>query len=413
LLGEVLKLHRKGMMTKGLIVMLAGALCSSLAVAQDDGFSQCIAGLQDRAKARHLPAWVIDDVMGKLKLQPRVIELDRAQPEFTQTFADYFYRRVTPQRIQRGRQLLKQYHGFLADLTSRYGVPGRYLMAFWGLETNFGANLGTMPTLDSLATLACDKRRSDYFADELLTALTLLNRESLSPQDMQGSWAGAVGHTQFMPSAYIKYAVDGDHDGHINLWKSRRDALASAANFLANLGWQRGDRWGREVLLPDDFPYAQTGLANRQALSHWSDLGVTRTDNNPLPRADMQAAVLLPAGHTGPAFLVYDNFDVIMKWNRSEFYGLSVGLLADRLIGAGGLARPPSTTEQALSRDMIERIQGRLNHLGFDAGAADGVMGPATRSALRAFQKSAGMIADGYPDPATLSALAVIGNPSS
>lgn len=400
-------------MTKRLIAVLAAALCSSPALARDDGFSQCIAGLQDRAKARHLPAWVIDDVMAKLKPQPRVIELDRAQPEFTQTFADYFYRRVTPQRIQRGRRLLKQYHHFLADLTSRYGVPGRYLVAFWGLETNFGANLGTMPTLDSLATLACDKRRSDYFADELLTALTLLNRESLSPRDMQGSWAGAVGHTQFMPSAYLKYAVDGDHDGHINLWKSRRDALASAANFLANLGWQRGDRWGREVLLPDDFPYAQTGLANRRALSHWADLGVTRTDNSALPRVDLQAAVLLPAGHTGPAFLVYDNFDVIMKWNRSEFYGLSVGLLADRLIGAGGLARPPSTTEQALSRAMIERIQGRLNHLGFDAGAADGVMGPATRSALRAFQKSAGIIADGYPDRTTLSALAVTGSPSS
>jgi len=400
-------------MTKRLIAVLAGLLCSAVAVAQDADFSQCIASLQDRAKAAHLPAWVVDDVMAKLKPQPRVIELDRAQPEFTQTFADYFYRRVTSQRIQRGRQLLQQYHGFLADLTSRYGVPGRYLVAFWGLETNFGVNLGTMPTLDSLATLACDNRRSDYFSNELLTALTLLNRESLSPREMQGSWAGAVGHTQFMPSAYLKYAVDGDHDGHINLWKSRRDALASAANFLANLGWHRGDRWGREVLLPDDFPYAQTGSANRRALSHWAGLGVTLTDKRRLPQADMEASIILPAGHTGPAFLVYDNFDVIMKWNRSEFYGLTVGLLADRLIGAGGLTRPPSTTEQALSRDMIERIQGRLNHLGFDAGAADGVMGPATRSALRAFQKSAGIIADGYPDSTTLSALAVTGSPSS
>jgi membrane-bound lytic murein transglycosylase B len=400
----------------GFMLVLSASPVAPLALAQSAdslNFSRCIAKLQDQAKAQHLPAWVIDDVMAKLKPQPRVLELDRAQPEFTQTFADYLYRRVTKERIQHGRQLLKAYRPFLHALTKRYGVPGRYLIAFWGLETNFGAYLGTMPTLDSLATLACDQRRSDYFSGELMTALTLLNRESLRPTDMKGSWAGAVGHTQFMPSAYLKYAVDGDHDGHINLWKSKRDALASAANFLAKLGWRRGGRWGREVLLPDNFPYVQTGLQNRQALSHWAALGVTRTDKRPLPAVDIDAAVLLPAGHTGPAFLVYDNFDVIMKWNRSEFYGISVGLLADRLIGAGGLARPPSTTEQALSRTMIERIQGRLNHLGFAAGAPDGVIGPATRAALRAFQKSAGIIPDGYPDTTTLTTLEVDGSPSS
>jgi membrane-bound lytic murein transglycosylase B len=356
---------------------------------------------------------VVDDVMVKLKPQPRVLELDRVQPEFTRTFADYLNRRVTPERVARGRQLIDDYQRFLTDLTAKYGVPGRYLIAFWGLETNFGANLGTMPTLDSLATLACDQRRSDYFSDELLTALTLLNRESLTPGEMRGSWAGAVGHTQFMPSAYLKYAVDGDHDGHVNLWKSKQDALASAANFLANLGWQNGTRWGREVLVPAKFPYTQTGLANRQPLSHWAGLGVTLTDKRPLPAADLRASLLLPAGHTGPAFLVYSNFNVIMKWNRSEFYALSVGLLADRFIGGGTLARPPSTTEQALSRDTIERMQGRLNHLGFAAGDADGVLGPATRSALRAFQKSAGIIPDGYPDSATLSALEVPAGPSS
>jgi membrane-bound lytic murein transglycosylase B len=400
-------------MAKPLIALLVGLLCLPWVAAQGEEFAQCIAGLQDRARAQHLPAWVVDDVMVKLKPQPRVLELDRAQPEFTQTFADYLNRRVTPERVAHGRQLIDEYHRFLADLTAKYGVPGRYLIAFWGLETNFGANLGTMPTLDSLATLACDQRRSDYFSDQLLTALTLLNRESLTPGEMQGSWAGAVGHTQFMPSAYLKYAVDGDHDGHINLWKSKQDALASAANFLANLGWQNGTRWGREVLVPANFPYIQTGLANRQPLSYWSGLGVTLTDKRPLPAAELQASLLLPAGHTGPAFLVYNNFNVIMKWNRSEFYALSVGLLADRFIGGGVLARPPSTTEQALSRDTIERMQGRLNHLGFAAGDADGVLGPATRSALRAFQKSAGIVPDGYPDSTTLTVLEVPAGPRS
>ena len=400
-------------MIKQAAAVLVILLWAPSAWPQDNGFSQCIAGLQQRARAQHFPAWVVDDVMAKLKPQPRVIELDRAQPEFTQTFADYLYRRVTPERIREGRRLLKAYQPFLRDLTLKYGVPGRYLIAFWGLETNFGANLGTMPTLDSLATLACDKRRSDYFSGELMTALRLLNRESLSPGEMRGSWAGAVGHTQFMPSAYLKYAVDGDHDGHINLWKSKRDALASAANFLANLGWQRGTRWGREVLLPADFPYSQTGLSNRHALGHWAGLGVTLTNGHRLPQADLQAAILLPAGHTGPAFLVYDNFDVIMKWNRSEFYGVAVGFLADRLIGAGPLARPPSKSEQALSRDTIERMQGRLNHLGFQAGSEDGVIGADTRSALRAFQKSVGIVPDGYPDSATLTALEAQAGPSS
>lgn len=394
-------------MVKLLGALIAGLLYSSLAMGRGEDFSKCIAGLQDKARAERLPAWIVDDVMAKLEPQPRVLELDKAQPEFTQTFADYLYRRVTPGRIERGRQLRRQYARFLSDLTAEYGVPGRYLIAFWGLETNFGGYLGTMPTLDSLATLACDQRRSSYFADELITALTLLNRESLSPRDMRGSWAGAMGQTQFMPSAYRKYAVDGDKDGHINLWKSERDALASAANFVANLGWKTGERWGREVVLPDNFPYGQSGLAIHRPISYWAGLGVTLPDKTRLPGADMEASILLPAGHAGPAFLVYHNFNVIMKWNHSAFYGLAIGLLADRIAGAGGLARPPSTSEAALSRDTIKRMQGRLNRLGFDAGEPDGVVGPATRAALRAFQKSAGIIPDGYPDSATLGALAV------
>jgi membrane-bound lytic murein transglycosylase B len=240
-----------------------------------------------------------------------------------------------------------------------------------------------------------------------MTALTLLDRESLTPDQMLGSWAGAVGHTQFMPSAYIRYAVDGDGDGHINLWNSERDALASGANFLSELGWQRGERWGREVLLPDNFPYDQSGLTNRRPVSEWKKLGVRLTSRARLPDSDLEAAIIVPAGHTGPAFLVYRNFEVIMRWNRSAYYALSVGLLADRIIGAVDLARPPSADEAALSRHTIEQFQQRLNALGFDVGEPDGNIGPATRSALRAFQKSIGMIADGYPDSATVLALEV------
>ncbi len=386
-------------------ILFCVLLCPILAVAQDADFAQCLSGLQNRARSENLSMHVVDEVLANLKQQPRVIELDRSQPEFTQTFADYFYQRVTAERIERGQELLHQYEPFLTDLTGKYGVPGRYLVAFWGLETNFGSYLGKMPTLDVLATLACDERRSEFFTNELMQALALLERESLSPAEMRGSWAGAMGHTQFMPSAYWRYATDGDGDGQANLWRSKRDALASSANFLVNLGWQKGERWGREIILPEEFPYAKTGLNNSQPLAVWRDLGVRFANGNPVPEIDLEASVLVPAGHSGPAFLVYPNFHVILRWNRSEYYALAVGLLADRIIGAGPLVRPPAKDETALSRTAVVNMQRQLNHLGFDAGEIDGVLGSMTQSALREFQASNGMIADGYPDRTTLCAL--------
>lgn len=400
-------------MIKFYITLVILVLCTQQAQGQEIEFARCIASLQEKAKAESLPVWIVSDVMPALKYQPRVIELDRAQPEFTKTFADYLNRRLTLERVNRGRQLRDKYGPFLDKLTRQHGIPGHYLVAFWGLETNFGSYLGKMPTLDCLATLACDERRSDFFTEELFTALALLSRESLLPKDMQGSWAGAMGHTQFMPSAYIKHAIDGDGDGRINLWKSEFDALASGANFLDNLGWQKGERWGREVLLPRDFPYEQSGLSNRKPLQYWSELGVVMINRGRLPDVDIEASILVPAGHTGPAFLVYRNFDIIMRWNRSEFYALSVGLLADRIAGGFPLTRPPSTKELPLSRQTVTQMQLRLNELGFDTNGVDGVLGPATRSAIRGFQKSEGMIADGHPGNATLRALQVKITPSS
>jgi len=394
-------------MPKSLWILICALLCQQPAFARDAEFALCITELQQRARSEKLSAHVVDEVMVRLEQQQRVIELDRSQPEFTQTFADYFHRRVTPERIERGKALLNQYDTFLSDLTRKYGVPGRYLVAFWGLETNFGSYLGKMPTLDCLATLACDQRRSEFFTKELMQALALLERESLSPAEMRGSWAGAMGHTQFMPSTYRNYATDGDDDGQVNLWRSERDALASGANYLENLGWKKGQRWGREVLLPKDFPYAMTGLNNSRPLAYWRDLGVSFANGATIPDIDMQASVLVPVGHSGPAFLVYHNFHVILQWNRSEHYALAVGLLADRLIGAGPLVRSPSTDEAVLSRNAVENMQRQLNHLGFNAGEIDGFFGSMTQSALREFQASNGMIADGYPDRTTLCALSV------
>lgn len=382
-------------------------LLSPVSQAQERPFSECITDWQKLAIHNGLSTSTIEEVIPSLKHLPEIIGYDRAQPEFVQTFAQYLNKRVTPARIDRGQQLLEEHTDFLAELTKQYGVPGRYLVAFWGLETNFGRYLGKMPTLSSLATLACDPRRSDYFTDELFAALTLMEQESLSVSQMQGSWAGAMGHTQFMPSSYQLYAIDGDGDGGINLWKSEHDALASGANFLNQLGWQAEQRWGREVILPADFPYAKSGLHNRQPLSYWNDLGVTKTNGKPLSSLDLLASIIVPAGHRGPAFLVYPNFHVIMRWNNSESYALAVGLLADQVTGQPPLTNPPSLSESALSVETIKQIQTKLNDLMFDAGLPDGIMGPNTRAALRDFQTTNKLIADGYPDKTTLAKLGI------
>lgn len=372
----------------------------------ENDFAQCIADLQRRARAQGRSERVVNDVLARLEFQPRVIELDQRQPEFTETFTNYLHNRVTPARIARGRELLAEHRELLQELQRDYGVPPQYLVAFWGLETNYGGYLGRMPVLDSLATLACDPRRADYFSTELLTALELLEREQLQASAMRGSWAGAMGHTQFMPSAYRRYAIDGDGDGGVDLWNSVPDALASAANFLHNLGWQPDQRWGREVRLPDDFDYAAIDLEQRRPLQEWREMGLTTATGTNLRALTMEALLVVPAGHTGPAFLVYDNFDVIMRWNRSRFYALAVGHLADRINGAGGLQRPPPADAPRLTRPEIEALQIQLNGLGFATGKPDGVLGPDTRKAVRDYQKSRGLVADGYPGVELFTALA-------
>jgi membrane-bound lytic murein transglycosylase B len=368
-------------------------------------FRDCVEGLGERASAAGVDGDLIARVLPSLSPLERVIALDRSQPEFVQTFPAYLEARVTESRVEKGRALLERHGAFLGSLLERYGVPPRYLVAFWGLETNYGGYLGKVPTLDSLATLACDERRSEFFAGEFVNALQLVEREQLPVEQLVGSWAGAVGHTQFMPSSYLRYAVDGDGDGRIDLWQSEQDALASGANFLRSLGWEPGMRWGRQVALPEGFAYEQAGLGKAKSLRAWAAAGVTRADGAPLAALDLEAALLLPAGHRGPAFLVYDNFRVVMRWNASQSYALAVGLLADRLAGAPPLRLPPGLAEPLRKADIVGAQQA-LNALGLDAGTADGIIGSRTRAALRAFQLDAGLPADGYPDPDTLEALA-------
>ena len=386
-------------------VIMVSSFGNVVADVEQGDFAACVSDLQSRALAQGLPRPLVSDVLGAVKFLPRVIELDRDQPEFRQSFSAYLRARVNETRVRRGRELLGRHRELLDRLTREYGIPGRYLVSFWGMETNFGSYLGTMPTLDSLATLACDPRRSAFFSRELLAALELMDREGLAAETMRGSWAGAMGHTQFLPSAYKRHAVDGDGDGTIDLWNSEVDALTSAANYLADLGWRHGERWGREVRLPEGFPYARSGLAQRARLEQWREMGVRRSNGQPLPAADMRGAVIVPMGHRGPAFLVYDNFEVIMKWNRSQAYAIAVGHLADRIAGGGPLRADLPQVETAPSRSQIVQLQRGLTEQDFDPGDIDGAMGPATRGALRAFQQARGLVADGYPGPETLEAL--------
>lgn len=397
----------EGDRVKGLSVVIFLLLLSFNVLSDEQLFTQCIKGLQQEARQQNLPDPIITDVLGQLKYQQRVVKLDRSQPEFTQTFADYFYKRVTRSRISKAQKLYIENRDFLDELTQQYGIPGQYLVAFWGLETNFGSYLGKMPILDALATLACDPRRSNYFTGELMAALRIVDRENLNTAMMKGSWAGAMGHTQFMPTTYERYAVDGNGDGKINLWQSRKDALASAANFLNQLGWKTTERWGREVLLPSNFDYSNTGLGNRLSLSQWRQMGVKRIDGVSLPLLDIEASILVPMGHNGAAFIVYDNYRVIMRWNFSESYALAVGHLADRAVGGVGLSKSLKVQAPALNPSLIANMQQKLTTLGFDTKGTDGIIGSATRSALRDFQASESLIADGFPHFSTFEALGI------
>lgn len=388
----------------GLLTALPGVAVADTAAPSANGFRACLANLERQALARALDPDLVRSVVPRLERLDRVLELDRRQPEFMQSFARYLSLRVNAARIEQGRRLLAEHRVLLDRLQREYGIPGHYLVAFWGLETNFGGYLGDLPTLDALATLACDERRAEYFTGEFLVALELMERERLSADRMQGSWAGAMGQTQFMPSTYLRYAVDGDGDGRIDLWESPADALASGAHFLQRLGWERGLRWGREVRLPEGFDYALAGGQDWKPLAAWSRLGVRSASGEPLPAVDVEAGLLVPSGAAGPAFLVYRNFEVIMGWNRSEAYALSVGLLADRIAGAPGLRRPPPMTD-ALRVADVERLQRALAEAGFDPGPADGIWGPASRRALSDWERSRGQVADGFPDPLAIADL--------
>jgi membrane-bound lytic murein transglycosylase B len=371
-----------------------------------DTFDQCLSGIEQRAISEGVSRDTVRQVLAGAEFLPRVIELDRRQPEFTTTFADYLGRRVSETRIEKGREMLAQHQDLLARVSRETGVPPAYLVSFWGLETNYGSYFGKMPVPSSLATLACDKRRGTYFSGELVSALKIIDEGAIEAERMEGSWAGAMGHVQFMPSVFLRHATDADGDGRRDLWNSVPDAMMSAGRFLQSMNWDGDYRWGREVLLPENFDYSLAD-GRRIELSKWRELGITDAFGKPLARETIPAALIVPAGHRGPAFLAYHNFKVIMGWNRSEFYAIAVGHLADRIAGAGTLQNPPPTDTPSLSRDTVLELKTALSERGYDAGKPDGITGPATRSAIRKYQHDEGLIADGYPSQELLDGLGV------
>ncbi len=368
-------------------------------------FTTWLADFRQDAQAQGITPATLDLALGTIQPLPRVLELDQRQPEFVDTFWNYLDARVNARQLRLSHDKLWIHRKPLYRAQGRHGVPATLLVALWGMETRFGKSLGGFPTLSALATLAHDGRRAAFFRAELLNALRILQDGHASLATLKGSWAGALGQMQFMPSTFVEYAVDGDGDGRKDLWRSLPDAFDSAAEYLNRLGWRENEHWGREVRLPAGFDYGQATLNNRKPVSQWAALGVTLADGKTLPKSDLPGAILLPQGYAGPAFLVYRNFDVVMTWNRSINYALSALLLADRLQGLPPPRLGRGADNRRLSKDDVQEMQRLLRGRGFETGDPDGVPGSRTREAIRAFQETAGLPVDGFASATLLEQL--------
>lgn len=378
------------------------ALLATFPAHAQSGFDDWLAAFRLEAAAQGISAATLDAALTGITPIERVVALDRRQPEFVQTFSDYLRARVTPARVARGLELMAEHAALLDAVEQQYGIPKAVLVSFWGLETNYGATLGSLNIPVSLATLAYDGRRSAFFRSQLLDALRIIDAGHVNAADMKGSWAGAMGHMQFMPSTFRAYAVDGDGDSRIDLWQSLPDALYSGANYLKRAGWRTGEPVAIEVRPPSGFDWRRASIANRLPVTQWTALGVKAVDGGPLPEVAGRAAIVVPQGWQGPAFMVFDNFDVVMRWNRSVNYALAVAQLAQQVAGGGGLS-VQSGEAGALSTAQLQALQQALNELGFDAGEADGLLGPRTQTAIRQYQSMHRLPVDGYPAPSLLA----------
>jgi lytic murein transglycosylase len=340
--------------------------------------------------------------LDQAQIDPKVLQRDRAQGVFAQTFIQFSSRMVNAYRLKQGAANLKKYADVFARAESEYGVPPPVIAGFWALETDFGAVQGDFRTLDALATLSHDCRRPEIFRPQLMALLKLIDRGTV-PADVKGAWAGEIGQTQILPKDYLEKGVDGDGDGLVDLRGSPPDVILTTANFLKSLGWKAGEPWLEEVRVPDDLDWEKTGRDSRLPIAQWSEWGVTDRDGSPLQDAGVAGGIVLPMGHNGPAFMAYPNYDVYLEWNQSFVYTLTAAYLADRL--SGSPAYDPRNPDPALSVDDMKALQTLLQARGYDVGKIDGVLGSGTRDAVRAEQKRLGLPVDGWPTAELLAKL--------
>ncbi len=357
------------------------------------------------AQGQGITAATFDSATAGLRPIASIAAMNANQPEFSKPVWAYLDSAVSARRVKDAQLMLARYGDVLARIEAASGVPKEILVAVWGMETDYGADNGSMNIFAALATLAYDGPRADYARPEFFAALKIYQDQHYALSQMTASWAGAFGQTQFTPTTFLKYAADGDGDGQIDLWRSAPDALASAARLLADQGWQKGQPWGFEVKLPANFAYEDADTDTQKPLSEWRARGVKTADGAALPGGADSAAIYLPAGAHGPAFLLFPNFSVILKYNNAASYALAVALLADRMAGGDGVKHAWPRGERALSRNERISFQADLNKAGFDSGTPDGVLGRKTRSALRQYQKARGLVADGFPTAAMLDGL--------
>ncbi|MBE7733013.1 lytic murein transglycosylase [Devosia faecipullorum] len=375
---------------------MAIALSVSVIGAAQASTADFVRGLWPEAERAGVSRQAFEAAFAGYNPIPQVMELTKKQPEFSQTVQQYIDKRITAAQASKGKAMRGEWAQTLAGVQQRYAVQPEIVLAIWGMETNFGGYMGGNNTIHALATLTQNGYRTDFFRSELVTALRIVTDGHISPNAMVGSWAGAMGHTQFMPSSFMRYAVDYNGDGRKDIWNSVPDALGSTANYLKSFGWRPGETWGYEVKLPSGFDFAAARSLEKAPLSQWQRLGITRVSGRDFPRASDVARLYMPAGANGPAFLLLPNFDVIKRYNNSDSYALAVGHLADRIIGGGAFATPWPAGDYALSKAQRAEVQTLLGRAGYDVGTPDGVIGPKTRAAVMAYQQRMGLPADGH-----------------
>jgi lytic murein transglycosylase len=379
----------------------ASASAASVDCRTSGSFEAWLARFKQQAAAQGVSASAIAAASPYLVYDQHIVNIDRGQRIFSQTFLEFSDKMLAGGRVASGQNQIRKWAPVFARAEKEYGVPAAVITGFWGLESDFGANMGNYQAIKSLTSLAYDCRRAEMFRGHLFDSLRLVERGDLQASEMIGSWAGEIGQTQMMPSEYFKYAVDYDGDGRRNLLRSAPDVIGSTANYLISLGWKRGEPWLLEVHVPGNLPWDQADLSIQHPRTKWAEWGVTLPDGKPLPADQLKASLLLPMGRFGPSFLAYDNFQVYLKWNNSLVYSTTAAYYATRLAGAPALHRgtgaiPPVTFEET------RELQQMLIKLGYDVGGADGKLGTSTRTAIRAVQVKLGLPADSYPTPELL-----------